>query len=302
MHILLAVDGSSSSAHARDLVASIPWPAGTGVTLLMAYEAPVAWFPDTAMAGAWLPETEEALRVAALEGVAGLAGPLEGRGWTINRRVEPGRAASVIRSTADELGADLIVIGSRGHGPIQSMLLGSVSAEVADLAAQSVLVARHARVTQMLVASDGSECATAIPDVLDGWQGFRATPAVALSVAPIDSPAFELMVSLYTLGSEPMKGQREELLAQFRMHAEAMATRLSAIGIPAVAEVRSGDAAAEIVRTAAASGADLIVTGSRSLHGMDRLLLGSVARNVLQHAHASVLIVRQPQAAGSRRP
>lgn len=300
MHILLAVDGSPSSVNARDLVASIPWPAGTAVTLLSAYEVPAAWFPETAMAGAWIPQTEEALRVAAVESIAGLVGELEGRGWTIDRRIVAGRAASVIRSTADELGADLIVVGSRGHGPIQSMLLGSVSAEVADLASQSVLVARGARMARMLVASDGSECATAIPDVIEGWQGFRATPAVALSVAPVDSPAFELMVSLYTLGSESMSGQRERLLAQFRTHAESIALRLSEIGIPAVAEVRSGDAANEIVKAAAASGADLIVTGSRSLHGMDRLLLGSVARNVLQHAHASVLIVRQARTTRSR--
>jgi hypothetical protein len=34
--------------------------------------------------------------------------------------------------------------------------------------------------------------------------------------------------------------------------------------------------------------------GSRGLTGLDRLLLGSVARNVLLHTGASVLIVREP--------
>lgn len=293
MHILLAVDGSPSSVHARDLVAALPWPASTTVTVLMAYEPPIRLFPDSAMAGAWLPEAEEALRAGAVESVAGMAGPLGGRGWTIDRRVVAGRAASVIRSVADEMEVDLIVVGSRGRGPIKSMLLGSVSAEVADLAPQSVLVARGAGVARMLVATDGSECATELPDVLEPWQAWRNIPAVALSVAPVSSPAFELMVTLYTLGSEPVERQREALVAEARANAEAMARRLTEIGIPAAAEVRSGDAAAEIVKAAAELQADLIVTGSRCLHGVDRLLLGSVARNVLQHAHASVLIVRR---------
>jgi nucleotide-binding universal stress UspA family protein len=112
-------------------------------------------------------------------------------------------------------------------------------------------------------------------------------------VAPVSSPAFELMVTLYTLGSEPVERQREALVAEARANAEAMARRLTEIGIPTAAEVRSGDPAAEIVKAAAELQADLIVTGSRCLHGVDRLLLGSVARNVLQHAHASVLIVRR---------
>lgn len=292
MRILLALDGSPSSVHARDLVAALPWPAGTAITLLTVYRVPAAWFTDTAMAGAWLTDAEEALRGQAAETLVELAAPLEGRGWAIDRRVVLGRPAEEIQSTADELDVDLIAIGSRGHGRIQSMLLGSVSAEIADTARQSVLVARGAQVSRLLVATDGSDCARAIPDVLAGWQAMRGVPAVALSVAPVDSPAFELMVSLYTLGDEPVQRQREQLLTQHREYADAMARRLSEIGIPAVAEARGGDAANEIVKAAAKRQADLIVTGSRSLHGMDRLLLGSVARNVLQHAHASVLIVR----------
>jgi nucleotide-binding universal stress UspA family protein len=72
-----------------------------------------------------------------------------------------------------------------------------------------------------------------------------------------------------------------------------MAEALSAIGIPAQPELRSGDAAHEIIAAVEAHEADLVVTGSRCLHGLDRWLLGSVARNVLLHAARSVLIVRR---------
>lgn len=293
MHILLALDGSPSSVRARDLVASLPWPAGTGLTLLTAYQVPAAWFPEAGMAGAWITGAEDALRTEAVDALAAMAVPLEGHGWTIDRKVVLGRPATVIREVADAIDADVIVLGSRGHGRIESMLLGSVSAEVADLARQSVLVARGERVARALVATDGSECAGAIPDRLAAWQALRGVPAVVLSVAPVSSPGFELMVKLYTLGSETMEGQEEQLLARYRGHADELAARLSAIGIPTDVEVRAGDAADEIVKAATERRADLIVTGSRCLHGIDRLLLGSVARNVIRHAHASVLIVRQ---------
>jgi nucleotide-binding universal stress UspA family protein len=226
-----------------------------------------------------------------------MAAPLQDRGWAIERRVVKGRAANVVQAAADEVDADLIVLGSRGHGPIGSMLLGSVSAEVADQARRSVLVARGGAASRLLVATDGSECSGIIPGVLAEWDSFRDLPAVAVSVAPVDSPAFELMVSLYTLGDEPLQRQREELLERHREHAATMARGLAEIGIQAQAEVRRGDAAHEIIKAAADREADLIVTGSRCLHGLDRWLLGSVARNVVLHAHASVLIVRRKEVA-----
>ena len=122
------------------------------------------------------------------------------------------------------------------------MLLGSVSAEVADQARCAVLVARSPRVSRLLVATDGSECAAIIPDVLGDLAAFAGLPAVALSGIPVKSPTFELMVSLYTLGGEPLEAQREELRGRYQGHAATLAEQLAAQGIPAQAEVRSGDA------------------------------------------------------------
>jgi nucleotide-binding universal stress UspA family protein len=53
-----------------------------------------------------------------------------------------------------------------------------------------------------------------------------------------------------------------------------------------------GDAAAEIVEEASSWPADLVVLGSRGLTGLTRIVLGSVARNVLQGSQSSVLVVR----------
>ena len=43
MKILIALDGSPSSVVARDLVASLPWPAGSEAHLVGAYSVPRDW-------------------------------------------------------------------------------------------------------------------------------------------------------------------------------------------------------------------------------------------------------------------
>lgn len=295
MRIVLALDGSAASVLARDFVTSLPWPADTLMAVVGSYELPITWVNQGGVSGDWLQDAERELRNQLDDELTRLSAPLRDRGWQVDLRLVSMRAATGILSAADELDADLIVLGSRGHGPIRSMLLGSTSAEVADQARQSVLVVRSGAVSRLLVATDGSDCAAVIPDVLGDWQVFHGLPAVALSVAPVDTPAFELLTSLYTLGSDRLQQQREAVLADHRSHAEQMALRLDEIGLPAEGVTRSGDAAHEIVAVAAERGVDLIVTGSRCLHGIDRWVLGSVARNVLQHAHASVLIARRPQ-------
>lgn len=292
MHILLATDGSASSASARDLIGSLPWPEGTAITVLMAYELPVSWLSGAGVGGDWMEAAENDLRRQLQEDVAGMAAPLEGRGWTVDWRVVDGRPASVIRSVATELDADLVVMGSRGHGPIRSMLLGSVSAEVAGNTDRPVLVARQDHVSRMVVATDGSDCAASLAARLGALGVFAGLPAAALSVATLDSPAYELLVNLYTLGGAPLEEQRAQQLATHREHAERLAADLGGAGIDAEVVVATGDPAHEIVRVADERRADLVVTGSRCLHGLDRLVLGSVARNVLVHAEASVLVLR----------
>ena len=43
MRVLLALDGSESSINARDLVAGVPWPTGTAISVVSAYELPIDW-------------------------------------------------------------------------------------------------------------------------------------------------------------------------------------------------------------------------------------------------------------------
>lgn len=295
MRIVLAIDGSQASVTARDMVGGLALPPGSTVTLLAVYQTPIAFVGGEA-AGEWAVAAEDDIRGQLRQQLEELAEPLAEGGLATDARVVDGRAADVILDTADEIDADLIVVGSRGHGAIGSMLLGSVSAEVADRSTHAVLVVRRPEASRMLVAADGSECAEAIPTILGSWGILHDLPALVLSVAPVDSPTYTWMVGLYTMNAHPLTEQREQLLSRYRDYADRMSDRLTEAGHVTTASVRMGDAAREIVAAASDEGCDLVVTGSRCLPGVERWVLGSVARNVLLHTDASVLIVRGPEA------
>ena len=62
--------------------------------------------------------------------------------------------------------------------------------------------------------------------------------------------------------------------------------------IPVKAILASGDPAQQIIDTAKAEGADLIVLGSRGLGKVKSLLLGSVSSKIVHYAKEPVLIIR----------
>ena len=61
---------------------------------------------------------------------------------TIERRVDQGSAAAVL--VEESQGADLLVVGSRGHGGFAQLLLGSVSQQCAQHASCPVVIVRGA--------------------------------------------------------------------------------------------------------------------------------------------------------------
>jgi len=292
MRILLALDGSESSIQARDLVAGLSWPSGTRVCVVSAYEVPTDW---TGVAGAsmpWVDDAEDAMRGELAAELERLVEPVVERGWQVERRIARGRPATAILDVARSFEPDLIVLGSRGRGPVTTMLLGSVSAEIVDQAPCSVLVARGREASRVLVATDGSDVARAIPDLLSAWGAFRGATVEAISVAPAPERSFELLAEVYTLGNYRSGDDRKGFLDRHRGLAENMAQQLAERAIMATSSVLAGDAAHEIIAAARRRGDDLIVTGTRGLHGVQRVILGSVARNVLLHAPCSVLVIR----------
>ena len=63
-------------------------------------------------------------------------------------------------------------------------------------------------------------------------------------------------------------------------------------GLPVESVVRFGDPMAEILLEAAAFGADLIVMSTKAASGISRVMLGSVAEQVLRRAAPPVILYR----------
>ncbi len=93
------------------------------------------------------------------------------------------------------------------------------------------------------------------------------------------------------VGAAAYEGLVAAALEEAKREVAAGEAVLVAAGIRTTAAVREGHAAAELIGEAASAGADLIVIGSHGHTGLARLVLGSVARSVLMHAHCSVLVV-----------
>ena len=148
MKILLAIDGSAHSAAAVEEVASRQWPPGTEVQVFTVVHAttPLLLDPAFIMAAAYVQSTEELRRLAPeLLGAAARRLRRQHPDLTITTKVVDGSPRAAIVQEAADWGADLIVLGSHGHGPLRQALLGSVATGVAADAACAVEIIRAGR-------------------------------------------------------------------------------------------------------------------------------------------------------------
>lgn len=81
-----------------------------------------------------------------------------------------------------------------------------------------------------------------------------------------------------------------------KLWSELRAVKPADPAIPVAYRLAEGDPAAEIVRLAGEAGSGLIVMGTHGRTGLDRLLMGSVAEQVMRKASCPVLTVKSPAA------
>lgn len=160
--ILLCYDGSDDAQAAAERTAKL-FP-GAPVTVLTIWEPYIEVITQNGFGLAFAPPVndveeidrvvEEEARSTAEEG----AQRLREAGLDAHARVEPrGRSvAATALEVARELGADAIVMGTRGRGGLKSLLLGSVSHAVVQDADRAVVVVPSAQVAQAREAVAGA--------------------------------------------------------------------------------------------------------------------------------------------------
>lgn len=134
--IVLALDGSESSDRALAYAATLAKEQGSNVRVVHVVEIAVG------RGGGPMPVNEDEIKAKVERQVkdltdTGVTTELE------THSVRTGGPAHVIADVAREVGADLIIAGTRGHTAFAGMLLGSVTQRLLHLAHCPVLVVPH---------------------------------------------------------------------------------------------------------------------------------------------------------------
>jgi nucleotide-binding universal stress UspA family protein len=198
----------------------------------------------------------------------------------------PGSAAQQVLAAAED--ADLLVVGSRGRGPVRSTVLGSVALHVVTHAQCPVVVVHprsdtapaNPRVVVGLDGSDASRGALARAVAEAAQRGAAVSAVAAYSGDSYWSDAYAVVIP-------PPEKLREDT----QRGADAIVAEVAAgrPGVPIRAAAIEGPAGDVLVR--AAEGAELLVVGARG-HGVVRgMLLGSVALHCVIHAPCPVLVI-----------
>ena len=146
MKILLAVDGSAYSDAAVEEIVKRPWPPGSEVKVITVAEMPIMLGMEPwAASPDYFELMQKGIRGAAQDVINRAMAKLntiEDKTLKISTEIIEGPPRPVIVDEAENWHADLIVMGSRGLGAWNRLLLGSVSSSVVHHAKCSVEIVR----------------------------------------------------------------------------------------------------------------------------------------------------------------
>ncbi|MDQ2687054.1 MAG: universal stress protein [Armatimonadota bacterium] len=138
--ILLATDGSQGALKAARAAAALAQKFASQLTILTVCKPPIAY--AEALGAPLLETNQEMIEEWGRSAVADTAQAVTEAGVEFRCRTEDGSPGEIIAWVAQQERSDLIVLGSRGLGSFQSLLLGSVSDYVTHHAHCPVLVVR----------------------------------------------------------------------------------------------------------------------------------------------------------------
>ena len=208
----------------------------------------------------------------------------------VNTLIREGDTKQTVLKVADEVGADLIVMGSRGLGRLQSILANSTSQYVFQLSTRPMLLVRDdlyvRAINRVMVTVDGTGVGDdAIRLACELVQGIPGGTLVGVHVTRQDLT--------------PSRGGRnpaDDVL-------QKAVQRARGYGVEMRAMHRTGDIGRTVCAAVEETRADLVVIASqdrrplvaKALVDLDRLLGSSVSDYIRVHAKAPVLLVREPE-------
>ena len=296
--ILLATDGSQDAAHAARMAVMLSEKLDSELHVVHVGVVPSAYAP--AQSEFLDSESYERMREIAerqaREKLDEEVEEIENMSKIAGAHARIGRPDAEITHLAEEIGAGLVVVGSRGLKPLTRAVIGSVSESVV----------RHAHCPVLVVRGYGDEDKDYLPGrILLAFDGSKEATAAAHAAVEIASGTGSELHVLHVLQSEhfmpyhpgPEAWEWEANLARAKQLAQSwldeQSKRIEAEGgMVAGTHVAVGKPDHEIVASDEELDASLVVMGSRGLSTLDRALMGGVSDSVVRHARSPVLVVR----------
>jgi nucleotide-binding universal stress UspA family protein len=283
--ILVPLDGSELSEAILPLVGGGEHPWGVEVLLVrtLAAESPA-------------PSSAEGEALAYL---AAQARALEHAGLRVRCEVWYGDPSQTIVNAAVRERVSLIAMTTHGRRGLDRLHFGSVAESVVRKAPVPVLLVRgHVRwptdrPPRILVPLDGSERSAAILPLVARLGGPLQAVIELLHVLEATAPGAypDLALSL------PDERRGRAAARDYLERAAAPWTTPELPQLKVECTVLGGPAIATITRHAADTGADLVAMSTHGRSGVTRLLMGSVAEEVLRIADVPILLWKAPVAA-----
>lgn len=146
---------------------------------------------------------------------------------------------------------------------------------------------------KIMIATDGSDCSMLAAD--KGIELARLSGGTVYAVCVVSTASLSMYGDYFSsMGVNPYwEVIYEELKKQGQKAVDSVKDLGVAKGINVESIVLEGHPADELIRYAEENGMDIIVMGTLGRTGIDRLLLGSVAGNVVRHSRVPVMVVSE---------
>ena len=280
--ILVGVDGSPNAGMA------VRWASEIGRRLNASVEAVAAW---TEVPPPYAGDAAEHIKDMNDHVAEIMARALAGDGFHgINVTAVQGSIAEVLISTADEREASMLVVGTRGLGPLSGLLLGSVSRRLLFTTHRPlVVVPRRAppeshALTRVLI---GVDCSAVAQRVLSWSAGLCADLGVPATIIRCSDPGCERPPGYIAHIDDEIRADAEELLQPFRD-----------LGVEHDVVIAHCDPRVALVENVANVEAGLMVIGSR---GEGRFRgLGGTASYLARHSPIPLAVI--PDSSGEAVP